>query len=388
MNVTQAYNIVNSLTGQLFGSSAVAVTDTRGLRALGDQVASIAGYDKFLNLLIDRIGKTILRTLDTEVEFPGLLRNDFEMGAILQKITVNLPDAINNDAWDIANPGFTPSNFDIHLPSATVTYFSGTATWKIQQTVPHDPMLNSAFDSAEAMGAFIAGIIDAMSKAIIEEINAASKAAIASFAVEKADASSSTVIDLLTPYNSLAGTSLTAADALYDKGFLRYAAQQIKRYMSYMDTPSVLYNEGDGNGNTILRRTTRDNMHVWLLTDFVQGMDTYEQSDTFHNELTALPYYKEVKMWQGSGTTPPTTANVSTIHALAQNGDDVEMTYVIGMLVDRQAISIGKYQQQTATQDNPIDGYTNYAIKCNIMHCVDLSENGVIFTLAAPTVTP
>lgn len=388
MQVNQVYSIINSLTGQLFGSSAVAVTDTRGLRALGDQVGSIAGYDKFLNLLIDRIGKTILRTLDTEVEFPGLLRNDFEMGAILQKITVNIPDAINNDAWDIAQVGFTPTNFDVHLPSATVTYFAGTSTWKIQQTVPHDPMLNSAFDSAEAMGSFIAGIIDAMSKAIIIQINAASKAAIASFAVEKADASSATVIDLLTPYNTLAGTSLTAADALYDKGFLRYAAQQIKRYMSYLDTESVLYNEGDGNGNAILRRTMRGNMHVWLLTDFVQGMDTYEQSDTFHNELTSLPYYKEVKMWQGSGTTPPTTANASTIHAVAKNGDDVEMTYVIGMLVDRQAVSIGKYQQQTATQDNPIDGYTNYAIKCNIMHCVDLSENGVIFTLAAPTVTP
>ena len=143
MQVNQVYSIVNSLASQLFGSAAVAVTDTRGLRSLGAQVGSVAGYDKFLSLLVDRIGKTIVRTLDSEVEFPGLIRDDMEYGAMLQKITVNLPDAINNDAWDISSPGFTPTNFDIHLPVATVTYFAGIATWKVQQTIPHEPMLNS-----------------------------------------------------------------------------------------------------------------------------------------------------------------------------------------------------------------------------------------------------
>lgn len=388
MQVNQVYNIVNSLAGQLFGSTAVAVTDTTGLRALGQSVASAAGYDKFLSLLVDRIGKTIIRTLDSEIEFPGLLRNDFSMGAMLQKITVSLPDSIENDAWNISSPGFTPTNFDVHLPSATVTYFAGTATWKVQQTIPDEPMLNSAFDSAEAMGAFISGIIDAMTKAINEQINAVSKATIASLAVEKADNSSATVVDLLTPYNTLAGTSLTAGDAIYDKGFLRYAAQQIKRYIAYMDTPSVLYNEGDGNGNAVLRRTKRDNMHVWLLHDFWDGVNTYAQSDTFHNELTSLPYFKDVKMWQGSGTTPATFADCSTIHAKAQNGDDVEMTYVIGMLADREAIGIGKFQIKTSSQRNDIDDYTNMATKCNIMHYVDTSENAVVFVLAAPTITP
>lgn len=389
MQVNQVYSIVNSLAAQLFGSAAVAVTDTRGLRSLGDQVGSVAGYDKFLSLLVDRIGKTIVRTLDSEVEFPGLIRDDMEYGAMLQKITVNLPDAINNDAWDISAPGFSPTNFDIHLPVATVTYFAGIATWKVQQTIPHEPMLNSAFDSAEGMGAFITGIIEAMSKAIIEQINAVSKAAIATFAVEKADRTSATVIDLLTPYNTTHGTALTASDAVKDKDFLRWANQQIMLAMSYMDTPSVLYNEGDNSGNPVLRRTMRDNMHVWLHSAYVSGVKTYLQSDTFHKDLVALPLYKEVKMWQGSGTTPiPSLASTSTIHAKAKNGDDVELTYVIGMIVDRQAIAIGRYQQQTAAQDNPIDGYTNYATKCNIGHFVDLSENGIIFTLAAPTVTP
>ena len=388
MKVNQVYAIVNSLTSQLFGKSAIAVTDTRGLRALGEQVSTAAGYDKFLGILVDRIGKTVVRTLDSQVDIPGLLRSDMEYGAMLQKITVNLPEAITNAAWDIADPNFTPTNFDIHLPSATVTYFAGIATWKIQQTVPEDPMLNSAFNSAEAMGAFITGIMDSMAKAIIEQINAVSYAAIASFAVEKADRTSSTVINLLTIYNSTFTETLTAATALENKDFLRWANREINRYISYLDTPSVLYNEGDNAGNDVLRRTTRDNMHVWLHTDFVQGVKTWLQSDTFNRDLVELPYYNEIKMWQGSSNTLPTTANVTSIHALAQNGDNVKMDYVIGMLVDRQAIAIGKYQQQSATQPNPIDGYVNYAIKCNIGHMVDLSENGIIFTLAAPTVTP
>lgn len=388
MKVSQVYSIVNSLTGQLFGSSAVAVTDTRGLRSLGDSIGTSAGYDKFLGLLIDRIGKTVIRTLDSTIDFPGLLRNDFEYGALLQKITVDLPQAIVNDAWEISDQNFTPTQFDVHLPSAHVVYFAGVASWKIQNTVPHDPMLNSAFNSAEAMGAFISGIIDSMSKAVIEQINAVSKAAIASLAVEKVDATSNTVINLLSEYNTTFSEALTAATALTDKDFLRWANYQINRYISYLDTPSELYNEGASDGSKITRRTARDNMHVLLNTDFVNGVKTWLQSDTFHNDLVDLPYYNEVKMWQGSGDTLPTAANTMTIHALADNEDDVEMTYVLGILADRQAISIGRYQQQVATADNPIDGYTNYAIKCNIGHFVDLSENAIIFTLADPTVTP
>ena len=100
MNVNQVYGIVNSLNSMMNGTSALAVTNFTGLVSMGNSViSSDTGKDKFLNVLADRIGKTIIRTLDLSVDFPNLLMNEYEFGCILQKITVRLMPAKSNTAW-------------------------------------------------------------------------------------------------------------------------------------------------------------------------------------------------------------------------------------------------------------------------------------------------
>lgn len=389
MKVSQVYSVVNSLQSQLFGDSAVAVTDTRGLRALGDQVIGSSGMDKFVNALVDRIGKTILRTLDTKVEFPDLLRNEFEFGAVLQKINFNVPAADENTAWNISDPSFTPDQFDVTVPDVKVVYFTGVATWRVRATIPDDPMLNSAFDSAQNMAAFISGITDAMEKSMILKINAVSRATIASLIAEKADLGSSALINVLTVYNNNHTPTLTAAQALESPDFLRWLAYFSYMTISYMDTESTLYNEQFPDGTKVPRRTSRDNMHVWLHSIVAAANSVFLQSDTYHRDLVEMPMYKEIKMWQGSGQTViPDPADTMTIHVTAESGDDVECTYVIGCFADRESVGIGKYQVKVATDRNNINGYTNFATLANIGHYVDLTENAVIFTLADPTVTP
>lgn len=389
MKVSQVYAVVNSLQSQLFGSSAVAVTDTRGLRSLGDQVIGSSGMDKFVNALVDRIGKTILRTLDTKVEFPDLLRNEFEFGAVLQKINFNVPAADENTAWNISDPSFTPDQFDVTVPDVKVVYFTGTATWRVRATIPDDPMLNSAFDSAQNMAAFISGITDAMEKSMILKINAVSRATIASLIAEKADMGSAAFINVLTVYNSTHTPTLTKVQALESPDFLRWLAYFTHTTFGYMDTESTLYNEVFPDNTKVPRRTSRDNMHVWLHSIVAAANSVFLQSDTYHRELVEMPMYKEIKMWQGSGTSViPDPADTMTIHVKAESGDDVECTYVIGCFADRESIGIGKYQVKVATDRNNINGYTNFATLANIGHYIDLTENAVIFALEDPTVTP
>lgn len=388
MKVSQVYSVVNSLQSQLFGDSAVAVTDTRGLRALGDQIIGSSGMDKFVNALVDRIGKTIVRTLDTKVEFPDLMRNEFEFGAILAKYSFNIPDADANTAWNIADPSFTPDQFDVTIPDVKAIYFTGTATWRVRATIPDDPMLNSAFDSAQNMAAFITGITDAMEKSMIVKINAVSRAAIASMIAEKADLGSAAFINVLTVYNSSHTPTLTAAQALESPDFQRWFAYFTRMTIGYLDTESTLYNEQFPDGTKVPRRTSRDNMHVWLHSIVAAANSVFLQSDTYHRELVEMPMYKEIKMWQGSGTSViPDPADTMKIHVTAESGDDVECTYVIGCLADREALGVGKYQVKVATDRNNINGYTNYATMANIMHYVDLTENVIVFALADPTVT-
>lgn len=64
--VNQIYTLINEVAKQTFGESAVTVTDTSTLVALGDKVlSSDVDTDKFAKTLVDRIGRTIFLSEDT-----------------------------------------------------------------------------------------------------------------------------------------------------------------------------------------------------------------------------------------------------------------------------------------------------------------------------------
>lgn len=389
MTVNQVYQIVNSIQAQLFGDTAVAVTDTTGLRALGDQISGANLYDKFVGAMIDRIGKVLVRTLDSEVEFPGLLRDEMEFGAMVEKLSFGIPDSDENTAWNIADPSFTPDQFDVTLPDVKALIFKGVATWRVRSTVPDEPLVNSAFNGPSEMMAFISGITESMRVSMVEKLNAVSRAVISSMIAEKADANSTSYINLLTVYNSLFTPTLTAAEALTSPEFLRWAGAQIELILSYLDTPSTLYAEAFPDGTKVPRRTYRDNCHIFLHSVFMQNYKSFMLSDVFNSSMLEMPYYKEIKMWQGSGQSViPDPSDTMQINVITKSGDAVQCDYVLGCFADRQAIAISKYQIKTASDRNNINGYTNFASLANIMHMVDLTENAVVITLADPTITP
>ena len=388
MKPTQIYSLLNDINGQIFGSDAIAVNDLSGIISMGRSIVGNANNtDAFLGKLVDRIGKTVIRTLDLELDFPALYMDTFEFGAVLQKINVNPFDAIENVAEEVGDVGFSPSLLDIHKPDIFVRYFSGSTTAKWQVTIP-DTMFMSAFDSEERMSQFIDAIIKAMTDSVTISINNMSRTAINNFIAEKIKGSNG-VINLLTAYNALSGNSLTAAAAMYDKEFLRFCVNEIRKYIKYLSQPSVLYNMGDGAGGEVVRSTARDNMHILCLTNFVAGVEAYLESDTFHNELVALPGYTEVAYWQGNkgATSTNDFATNSSIkvtpssEAGAQTPTDVEQSGIIAVLADRQAIAVGISRRHTGTFYNSIDQYTNMSMSFVEQYINDMSENGIIFVV-------
>lgn len=391
MKVTQEYAVINSLARQAFGQAAPTITDATGLRTFGTMVLSTEqNMDKFIGAFLDRIRSTRFRTLDLRLEFPELMRDISEWGAIRQKVNFNLPEAEVNAAWNIGEQGFTPTLYDIKKPSAFTSYFSGLATWRIMQTIPHEPLMNSGFASAEGFRGFTEGVIRAMDQKDIININNAAKAAIGSLAAEKAVRSSRSVIDVVALYNTemRPATALTDVTAPTNKEWQRWFSGFLRNLIRYMEQPSALYNEGDGAGNAVIRATARDNMHVYLNAAAVTAVETNLGADTFHNELVSLPYYRESVAWQGLGTAAaPSMADAMTINQKTDSGASVNMK-VLGMLFDREALVMGDFNQRIDTAVNMIDGYTNYAQKTNIQYHGDLSENAVILTLGTPTITP
>lgn len=384
MKVNQIYALINAINKDMWGTTATTVKDLSGLISLGKSLEiDETSTDSFLNKLVDRIGKTVIRTLDLELDFPNLFMNSFEFGAIMQKITVNPFDAIANSDWQIGEEGFKPTFADIHKPSVTVKYFKDSTTWSYVVTVPEN-IFFTAFTNESMMNNFIDAIMKALSDSMIMSINNMSRMAIANFVAEKVKANNG-VVNLLALYNETIETPITADDAKYDKDFMKFAGMVIRNYIGYMEEPSTMYNV-DGT----LRVTKRDNMHVLMLRDFASAYTTMYSADTFNEELTRLPMYTEVNHWQGAngGSGTPTFENNSKIVVIPSSEDGKEnpttitVNGLVCVLADRQSIAVGINKRRVGKFVNNIDDYVNTKTSATISWINDLSENGIVFVVA------
>ena len=381
MKINQVYSVLNGIAKQMWGENALTATDLRGVISMGENVLnSNNDKEQFLKVLADRIGSTILRTLDLELDFPNLLRNSFEWGAIIQKINIQPFEAQSQEAWNVGGSGFTPTNFKIDKPVVTQTFFKGANAWEFDVTIP-DTMLKTAFTSAEAFGAFVDGIMSALSDSMTYALNNMSYMAIDNFVAEKIKANNG-VVDVLAGFNTQAGTSYkTLTEAMDDKEFYRYVGMVTRNQIKYMNKPSKLFNTSD-----LVRATARDNMHVLISADFMSGYITYLSSDTFHDELVAMPGYEEFVTLQassdGNGALPTIEGNTSINVVPASNATNdntaIEATGIIAILADREAIGVGYDDRFTAVDRNNRNRYSNYTSGATIQYFNDVSENGVI----------
>lgn len=380
--VNQIYSLLNDINSQMFGSDAIDIHDLSGVISMGKTVMSTSdNMDSFLGTLVDRIGKTVVRTLDLELEFPEMYYNEFEFGAILQKINVQPQLAIENNAYNVGNNEFIPSFADVHKPNVNVTYFEGADTARFTVTIPED-LFMSAFTSESAMSSFISGIMSSMSDSMTIAINNMTRTAINNFIAEKIKEDNG-VINLLTEYNAILGegNEITVDDAMHSKEFARFASTYISEYVGYMSEPSVLYNV-DG----LVRSTARDNMHVLMLRKMKSLFDAYLLSDSF-KDVYDLPLYRSINYWQGNKgdsavndfTTNSSIKVTPSSEAGEDNPTDIEQSGIVCALIDRQAVAVGINRVRTGTFVNTIDQYTNYSTSFTKQWINDLSENGIIF---------
>ena len=382
MTINQIYQLLNDTAQECFGSQAVSTLDIKDLVALRDTVFS-AGSDLFLNTLVDRIGKTVLRTLDFTATFPKFLMEEYEFGCILQKINVDVIPAQEAQYANLGTLGFQPEvhMYKVDKPRIFQDFFhDGINAWELDISIP-DTLYKSAFTSAQEMGQFINGIFDSMSTSMNITLENNTRMGLLGFFGEKINASNG-VVDLLSLYNQTAAAPITTADAaMVSKEFLRFAGMTIRNYISYMRKPSVLYNMASR-----IRATRRENMHVLMLTEFVSAYSTFYSSEVYWNELIQLPYFQEVEYWQGTGATAPNFADCSSIDIkIPSDGTNVQQSGIIAALIDREAVGTGIYDRFSAADRSNRLRFTNYTEGATIQTFADTSENGVLFVVVDQT---
>lgn len=370
----QINTIVNKVSQQTLGQSAIQVVNTQTLIALGDTVlSSEQNVLNFGGTLTTLIGETIISMRAYNPEMVDTVIHSFEFGLILRKIYVDIPDVQVNNSWNVGESDYTPDFAPVFTPTVKEHLFSNVSTFSINVTIP-DNLFKVAFRSAEDMGVLISAIFLALDNKLMQSLENMIMITRASFIARKLTGTASCqAVNLLPSYNTAMGSSLTQANCLYNPDFLRWSSEQIRLWRKRMRKLSVLFNQAGYK-----RHTPENDATLLLLDEYDSALVSYLQSSTYHDELVRIANFATVPYWQGSGTNF-SFSDTSSINIQLSPTQTVSAKGIIGILYDYQALGVMMDDNRMVSQRNDLDEYTTYAQKINRGYFNDMSENGIVF---------
>jgi hypothetical protein len=316
----------------------------------------------------------------------------WEYGSILEKIQAEMPEAQQNDSWEL-NDNYVYEQDRFKKPVVSAKFFNSKTTFETQMSFA-ERQVKSAFESVGQLNAFFSMIDTAIyngqtvkTDGLIMRVinNAIANTINAEFSGGSGYAASSGVraVNLLYLYNQAhsGATISTLAKAMTTPEFIRFAAYTMSLYQDRMRKLSTLFNIGGK-----ARFTPADRLHFIMLNDFAKAADIYNQSDTFHEQFTRLPNAETVPYWQGSGTGYglDSISNINvTVNAESGSTATINATGIIGVMFDRDALGVCNQDRRVTTHYNARAEFFNNWYKVDAQYFNDFNENCVVFYAAA-----
>ena len=380
MEVKQIYDFVNETVKEVLGDEALVQEDLSNIVDIGNAVFDGNAFDKYVRSLVNHIGRVIFVNRKYNGSAPSVLMNGWEYGSILQKISSEMPEAEENESWELIDgASYDPNIF--RKPIAEQKFFNKKTTFEIDRSIT-EKQVKQSFSSAEQLNGFISMLYNEVDKAMTVMTDNLIMRTINNFTGETLHNAFPTgtytgthirAVNLLAEYNTQYGTQLTKDKCMVDPAFIRFAAYRMGLYKDRLARISTLFNIGGAQ-----RFTPNDMLHFVTLSDFNTAANIFLQSDVYHNDYVRLPKSETVPFWQGSGT-DYSFSNVSAINVKTTSGDTVSIDGVLGVMFDRDALGVANFERRITTNYNPKAEFTNYFYKQDAQYFNDLNENFVVF---------
>lgn len=356
MKTQQIYQLLNSINQQSSGAIDITVVDTASFVSLGDAVlSSNDNTEGFLNSLCQLIYKDIVEGRAYHSHMRNFIKDSMQWGAIVRKISVEMPEIAEEKAIPLTD-GQSVDQYEVKLPKVTQKLFVNRTPYSAFVTIQRQ-WLKEAFRSEGDMESFISMVFLKVQNRLEMSIEGLSKAALNNYA---GLAKPTQTFNLVTMYNNETGEQLdTGISALHNADFMRYAVGVVKEVMNHFTTMSKLYNY-DG----CERHTPYANQQLTLLSKFQTQLETVALYGAFNEDYLKLSEKTIVPYWQGSGNTNPldfnklSTINVKVRTPKSEATTDKELTNVVAMLADTEAV--GAYRQMEDVLTTPINARGKY----------------------------
>lgn len=374
MQVKQIYQIMNNVTKEILGKTDLVTEDLTNIVDVGKELLDNTSVDNYVKSLVNHIGKVIFVSRPYSGNVPSILMDSWDYGAVVEKISAELPEAVENKSWELTNgTDYSPNVF--YKPTVSTKFFNNKVTFEVDMSFT-ELQVKESFSSATEINSFLSMLYNAVEKSFTVKVDGLIMRTINNMIGETLDADKTSnvkAVNLLKLYNDRFGTTLTAAKSITDKEFIRFASMTMALYIDRMSRISTLFNVGGKD-----RFTSADMLHVVMLSDFKASANSYLQSDTFNNEFTKLPAAETVPYWQGSGTDFAFN-KVSAINVKTSSGKSVSKTGILAVMFDRDACGISNLNKRVTTHYNAkAEFYSNFfKLDCGAFN--DLNENFVVF---------
>lgn len=386
MKVEQIYELMNTVTEELLGDSIIVEEDLSNIVDLGKAFEDSVGLENYTRSLVDHVGRMVFVDRVYGGRAPSVLVDGWEYGAILEKISVSLPEAQENEVWELQDgQSYDPNVFK--KPNVTAKFFNDRITFDIQLSIT-TKQVKSAFDNVTQLNAFVSMLYTSVNNSATVKTDSLVMRAINNMIGETLysefpngvyTGSGVRAVNLLKLYNDTLATGttpLTKDEFCHSPEAIRYSIMVFKNYIDRIKVMSTLFNMGGAE-----RFTPDERLHIVMLSEFANSADVFLQSDTFNEQYTALPKAERTVYWQGSGVDFD-FGSTSAIKLQTSGGHVIDTDGIIAVMFDRDALGVANVDRYVTSQYNAKGDFTN-----NFYHYTqgmwnDGNENFVVFYVA------
>lgn len=400
MKVTQLYTLINNVTKEILGETAVVNEDLSNVVDIGKAVFDATSVDNYVKKLVNHIGKVVFVNRSYAGGVPSVLMDSWEFGSVLQKVSMILPEATENESWKLVN-GQEYKQDVFTAPTIEAKFFNSKVTFEIPMSFT-EIQVKESFSSRAQLNGFISMITTSVENSMTVKLDALIMRAINNMTAETLvngigsgavgakvldfTKTSGKAVNLLALYNAQAPAAekVTYATALTSYHFIKFATYTMGIYADRMSKISKLFNIGGKE-----RFTPADMRRCVLLSDFSKAAVTYLQADIQSPDMVALPAHDPVPYWQGSGTDYG-LSSIGIIDVKTASGETVKVPVegvgvgkknaaIIGVMFDRDSVGVSNLDRRTTTAYNAKAEFYNNWYKMDAGYYNDLNENFVVF---------
>lgn len=394
------YGIVNAMSAEMFGkNNALQAIDTTTFVSVGEHMLR-AGYTNTLDALSHVIGSTVYAVRRYNGRFKIILRTRKEWGGIERKISFYAKGLQPSGNFNTnLNPaqlvdGNSIDHYAISKKYPLEINFIGAKTEEYEDTT-FLSQLKQAFTSEGEFGSFVAAKLVDIANDLETKVEAENRLMVlnAIGATYNVGAPRQKV-NLTSEFNTKFGTSYTTAQlqTTYLAEFVAYMVARIEGDMELMRERNELFhiyparNDDSGNALSLLRHTPPEARRLILYAPLIRDEMKQVFPALFNDSYLRLENYESVEYWQNpldpmGVDIKPNQLDVAT--GAAVDGSQVQLSNVVGLLFDRDAITASiKHESAITTPVNARGEYYNTYYHWLHNFKLDQTENMVLYYMA------